>query len=310
MRQIQRCVKSLSESGLIIEVGRYKLGNSRDARKWRVNQEAIDTAIIAYDNMIASLSRDKMSHEPPCDILSDGERTSCRLIAGDTMSDGPNARRTESRADSNDGFNGFKVLKTSSKTVNPSDHRGLDRIEQLDGEARTACIALMVKSLNQRATSDEVVAAYQAALNKGYTPDQISQAYDRYIARYRRDNPETTRFAMRLDNYLTRGDGLRFDMPKPARRKETRPPAAGSTIEQAREARISALREKYPEYNEMVSKRTALYARHGKAMLLKDEESVRAYTEQIAEISKAIEKFEATHGEPHENEPKEANLNG
>ncbi len=138
----------------------------------------------------------------------------------------------------------------------------------------------MVRSLNQRATSEEVASAYAQALEMGYS-DQIASAYDRYIARYRRDNPDTARYAMRLDKYLTRGDGLRFDMPKPANRRKISPATrAGSAIEQSREAFTEALRRQYPD-DDMVCKRSAMHAQHGKAMLL-DEETASSCVRNIA----------------------------
>lgn len=311
VRQIQRCVKSLCESGLIIEVGRYRLGNSRDARRWRVSQEAIDSAIVSYDKMIASLSGDRMSHGAPSDILSGGGATLCRTAPCDNLSGGPNDHRTESRTEFNDGFRGSKVLRTSESSTRPSIQASQDKYEQLDGEARIACIALMVRSINQRATSEEVAAAYTQALEKGYTPDQIACAYDRYIARYRRDNPDTARYAMRLDKYLTRGDGLRFDMPKPAnRRKASSATHAGSAVEQSREAFTDALCHQYPEYDDMVRSRSAMYAQQGKAMLLKDEETANSYVEKISEISRLIEAFEADHVDSTNKQPKGADFDG
>lgn len=310
-RQIQRCVKSLCESGLIIEVGRYKLGNSRDARRWRVSQEAIDNAIVSYDKMIASLSGDRMSRGASSDILSSGGATICRAVPCDNLSGGPNDRRTESRTEFNDGFRGSKVLRTSECSTHPSIQASQDKYEQLDSEARIACIALMVRSLNQRATSEEVASAYAQALEMGYTPDQIASAYDRYIARYRRDNPDTARYAMRLDKYLTRGDGLRFDMPKPANRRKISPATrAGSAIEQSREAFTEALRRQYPEYDDMVCKRSAMHAQHGKAMLLKDEETASSCVRNIAEISRLIEAFEADHVDSTNKQTKGADTDG
>lgn len=296
VRQIQRCVKSLCESGLIIEVGRYRLGNSHDARRWRVSQEAIDRAIVSYDKMIASLSsRDRMSHDMPHDKMSGGRTTARRMVPCDIMSGAPNDHRTESRSDFDDGFKGFWGLEKGSNSIHPSIPDTQEKFEQLDGEARLACIALMRKSLNQRASSEEVAEAYAQAMEKGYTAEQIEKAYERYIARYRRDNPDTARYAMRLDNYLIRGDGLRFDMPKPANRKKKPVLKSGSAIEQSRQAFTEDLRKRYPEYNELVCSRSALYARHGKATLQKDEVTISACIEEIADLTLKIEAFESSH---------------
>lgn len=309
-RQIQRCVKSLCDSGLIIEVGRYRLGNSRDARRWRVSQEAIDAAIVSYDKMIASLSGDKKSYGAPPDRMSGGDATKCPAVPYDILSGDPNGRPTECRSDSNDGFRGFEVFRTEECSVHPSVQPSPDDYERLDGEARTALIALMTRSLNQRATSEETAAAYAKALAKGYTPDQIAAAYERYVRRYRMDNPDTARFAMRLDNYLTRGDGLRFDAPKPANRRKAGTHRVGSEIEQSREELTERLRRAFPEYDEMYSSRTVLYARHAKATVMKDEEAALAFADEIAEITYRIEAFEADHLAPGENENEEGRNDG
>ena len=285
-RQIQRCIKSLSEAGLIIEVGRYKLGNSRDARRWRVSQEAIESAISAYDE-ISPRSPDKMSHVASPDTMSHGQSPTCRTPSPDILSCDPKPHTTVSHPDRGRRTN----IQQSSMKRTPA---APDAFEQLDSEARAACRALMARSLNSRACPDDVAEAYAKALEKGYTPEQIARGYDLYAARYRRDNPDTARFAMRLDNYLTRGDGLAFDVPKPAKRKRLRTDSSRSA-DKGKVALADELREAFPEYNDMTSQRTGLYAQLAKANILEDRERVRMLEMQIEEIAKKIEAFEATY---------------
>lgn len=92
-------------------------------------------------------------------------------------------------------------------------------IEGVDQDFYDECInQLMDESLNKNAKFEEVKQAYLLAIAKGYSPKQIFNAYTkRYIPRERDKNPTTTRFAMRLDKYLTDSRGLRWDAPEPKR---------------------------------------------------------------------------------------------
>ena len=85
----------------------------------------------------------------------------------------------------------------------------------LEPELLAALKALMLRSINQRAPLAEILPAYRDALAAGYAPEQIDRGYTAYIKRYRRKNPDTADYAMRLSNYLVRGDGLRYDEPNP-----------------------------------------------------------------------------------------------
>ncbi|MEG0504146.1 MAG: hypothetical protein RR547_05830 [Raoultibacter sp.] len=92
----------------------------------------------------------------------------------------------------------------------------------LDPECMDAIKTLMRRSINRRVPLSEVLVSYKQALEAGYTPELIAQGYEKYIVRYRKAHPDTTEYAIRLSNYLTRGDGLAYDMsPKP---KATRIP--------------------------------------------------------------------------------------
>ena len=51
-------------------------------------------------------------------------------------------------------------------------------------------------------------------LTEGYSAEAIFHAYQRYLRRYRLDNPDTTRYAKQLKNWLRDGDGLFFDCPE------------------------------------------------------------------------------------------------
>lgn len=118
------------------------------------------------------------------------------------------------------------------------DGKGVDRISEskVDPEIASALHALMVRSINQRAPYEEVFPAYQRALDAGYTPEQIDQGYTAYIARYREKHPANPHYAMRLSNYLTRGDGLPFDEPKPRATIDADRPPIKSKAEQMRDA--------------------------------------------------------------------------
>lgn len=85
----------------------------------------------------------------------------------------------------------------------------------LEPEYLSAVKGLMKRSINQRAKIAEVIPAYREALENGYTPEQIDRGYTAYVARYRKKHPGDPSFAMRLSNYLVRGDGLPTDEPKP-----------------------------------------------------------------------------------------------
>ena len=91
-------------------------------------------------------------------------------------------------------------------TPQPTDTTGEDKFA-----------ALCAKSLRKVtvAAEDATRAAYNAAISRGYTPEQIIQAYDKYTARYRASN-DTLRFVKSMDRWLTDADGLSWDAPRPA----------------------------------------------------------------------------------------------
>lgn len=89
--------------------------------------------------------------------------------------------------------------------------------QDLEPELLASLNSLMLRSLNQRAPFAEVLPAYRDALAKGYTPEQIDRGYTAYVARYRERHPGDPSYAIRLSNYLLRGDGLSIDEPKPER---------------------------------------------------------------------------------------------
>lgn len=106
--------------------------------------------------------------------------------------------------------------KPNAKGMGGGDvHREIG--QDLEPELLASLNSLMLRSLNQRAPFAEVLPAYRDALAKGYTPEQIDRGYTAYVARYREQHPGDPSYAIRLSNYLLRGDGLSIDEPKPER---------------------------------------------------------------------------------------------
>ena len=98
-------------------------------------------------------------------------------------------------------------------------------------------------------TEDDARTAFTAALAKGYTSEQIVKAYDRYITRYRNDNPDTPRYAKRLDAWLSEPNGLAWDAPKP-RKLRKGPQAPSAPSEDEMRERLAAID---PEYQRLRS---------------------------------------------------------
>lgn len=99
----------------------------------------------------------------------------------------------------------------------------------------------------------ETIDAYNNAVQRGYTPKEIDDAYTLYVERYRQEHPDTIRYAKRLKNYLTDSNGLLFDAGKPRLRRNAvikKSPEAISDEEKAKaeeQARI-ALETSDPEF--------------------------------------------------------------
>lgn len=72
---------------------------------------------------------------------------------------------------------------------------------------------LSLKPVRGVEVSADTQAAWFEALEAGYTPESIIEAYRAYIVRYRADNPMNPRYAKQLRLYLREADGLAFDAP-------------------------------------------------------------------------------------------------
>ncbi|OUO91076.1 hypothetical protein B5F40_04635 [Gordonibacter sp. An230] len=283
VRQVQRAIKSLSESGLVVEVGRYRLGNNRDSRRFKVSQARIDEAVRSFDAEAAAraLSGDGMSREALPDETSPDRRTE-RRASGDGMSGEAAARATECRSERMEGScgsNGHPSKPSPAETRRAVGEKAAEAVERL-----------MEASINRRASFEEVAAAYARALARGYSPETIEEGYRRYTARYRRDNPETARYAMRLDNWLSRPDGLSFDLP-PKRSRGKRPsPEEERRAERERFER--ALMDRNPEYRELKELVGRLYPEMGWEKLRGSAEKASRLEDEIKRASARMEEIE------------------
>ncbi|MDY2776955.1 MAG: helix-turn-helix domain-containing protein [Collinsella sp.] len=87
---------------------------------------------------------------------------------------------------------------------------------------------LMELSLNRRASATQVQDAYDRIQSELSLPESlVLEAYELWIDSYREENPTTTRFAPRLDRWLTTGDGLRY-WATTALKRSTGSPATSS----------------------------------------------------------------------------------
>lgn len=72
---------------------------------------------------------------------------------------------------------------------------------------------LSLKPIRGIDVAADTQAAWFEALDAGYSPEGIIEAYRAYIVRYRADNPTNPRYAKQLRLYLREADGLAFDIP-------------------------------------------------------------------------------------------------
>ena len=285
VRQVQRAIKSLSESGLVVEVGRYRLGNDRDSRRFKVSQARIDEAVRSFDAEAAAraLSGDGMSREALPDETSPDRRTE-RRASGDGMSGEAAVRATECRPERMKGSYGEREHPSK-----PSPAEARDAVGE---EVAEAVERLMGASINRRASFEEVAAAYARALARGYSPESIEEGYRRYTARYRRDNPETARYAMRLDNWLSRPDGLSFDLP--AKRCGKRRPSPEEDRRAERERFEQRLMDGNPEYRELKELVGRLYPEMGWEKLNGNAEEAARMESEIEKASARMAEIEAS----------------
>lgn len=88
----------------------------------------------------------------------------------------------------------------------------------LDDRQQQAFQELSKRSINRNFSVGryEEMQLFSQRVSDGYRPEQVLLAYDRYVSRYRDEHPDTTRYAMRLANWLSeRGDGISFDLRLP-----------------------------------------------------------------------------------------------
>jgi predicted transcriptional regulator len=158
-----------------------------------------------------------------------------------------------------------------------------------------AADALMLRSLNRNLDPDEVKAAYLSALARGYAPPWIAEAYEAYIERYRLEHPETTRWAMRLVNWLSeRGDGIDYDMAKVKRRKERLRPTATVTEKtpvERREEAYARLAEADPAFREIRRELSRMWAGLAKASLMRNDEETRRARDRVDEVRREMEAY-------------------
>ncbi|MDR1185445.1 MAG: hypothetical protein LBK67_11715 [Coriobacteriales bacterium] len=180
------------------------------------------------------------------------------------------------------------VIRTRDAPL-PTDVRILTEQE------RIAAGTLMLRSLNRNIDSGEVKEAYLSALVRGYEPSWIAEAYEAYIERYRLEHPETTRWAMRLVNWLSeRGDGIDYDRATIRRREARLRPVATvremSPIERREEAYVR-LAEADTTFREIRRELSRAWAGLAKATLMRDDEETRKARSRADELSGEMEAY-------------------
>jgi hypothetical protein len=177
----------------------------------------------------------------------------------------------------------------------PTLARTLTEQEQLSVDA------LMLRSLNRNIDSDEAKAAYLSALARGYEPSWIAEAYEAYIERYRLEHPETTRWAMRLVNWLSeRGDGIDYDIAGIKRREERLNPTTTTTVREKslaerQEEAYTRVAEADTAFREIRRELSRTWAVLAKASLMRDDEATRKARARVDELSGEMEAYFRCH---------------
>lgn len=146
----------------------------------------------------------------------------------------------------------------------------------------------------RRAEYAQTIDAYRDALRAGYAPEAICKAYVRYVKRYRREHPETIRYAKHLLAYLTEPAGLAFDAPKPTRSDPAPTPKSQEQLEAERAERARAeaeatLAETDPRYQALSKRRMDLL---GEAVRCGSNRDQEAYEQKMAEASELGEQMD------------------
>lgn len=278
---INRCYKSLIAKDCIVEVGERKFKNGRIAKIYSTHTATVAKAIARYSESHEKFSTKR--EQTLCDEMPQREQTLCdeslqEQTFCDKTSHGANILRTQSSPNALNRENRAIFTPENGadspcdKTSHVTDRHTIKQIKEIDisinqssgsstskspvastlsPEQEIAFRALCEKSLKAVSASseDETRAAYAAALAKGYTPDQVAAAYDKYVARYRETNPQTPRFAKKLCNWLASSDGFFWDAP---RRLNKQMPKRAQSSDDRQKAMKGRLAEIDPTYAQMV----------------------------------------------------------
>lgn len=275
---INRSMRALVEKGCVAEIGTRRLRSGRSVKVYTTHTEKVVRAMASYaatstgiqgaeksqiapsnensSQQISPISddpsqgprRDDSSHEGNC--IDDGDFLKA-LNCGYANSDSPFSLK----GGASDHSSHVAVSHTDSKgSIKPPQSLRTETVlvaKQLAPEDEVAFATLCKKSLKPVwvTTEDDARTAFTAALAKGYTSEQIVKAYDRYITRYRNDNPDTPRYAKRLDAWLSEPNGLAWDAPKP-RKLRKGPQAPSAPSEDEMRERLAAID---PEYQRLRS---------------------------------------------------------
>ena len=115
------------------------------------------------------------------------------------------------------------TIAVTDRLTDDLKSRFLESVEAHKNAFSLLC-QLSLKPVRGVEVSVDTQAAWFEALEAGYTPEGIIEAYRAYIVRYRADNPMNPRYAKQLRLYLREADGLAFDAPakeKPATQEIT-----------------------------------------------------------------------------------------
>lgn len=305
---INRSMKALVEKGCVVELGTRRLANGRTAKVYSTQTEKVAKAMASYSS---KPRRDLSSHPPSAtcdekapeqplrDRLSQPQRGSFERLGNMLPNCDNDALQEDLRPNGAPCAKTSHVIEGRTESLSEEDSSPSSRTTnlQVDGtltETDEACFAALCrKSLKPVwvTTEDDARVAYVRALSKGYTSEQIAKAYDRYIRRYRNDNPDTPRFAKRLDAWLSDPNGLAWDAPKPqaTAKRQNASPSVGIDLQE----RLAVIDPTYAELRmahvRAVRDLGQAYGRH-----LPDAEIARL-SEEVNTRLQAVESYFASH---------------
>lgn len=241
---VKNAFKQLTTSGLIRDVSNAPQGSTLD-RKWVVTEESQKNKPIRSGSSLVDFtpekppvaSRTNLVHEPFSHTIipvqstqNEGNNISgtnftheeisqpkSTFAHGQDLPDSQTKSNSELSPKSQLGTQGIVAETKDNTKFNTSIHpfvysssdSGAVRLDYVQDIKE-----LISKSPNKRAGNHEVVKAYDEAIAKGYTPERIAAAYERYIATYKQSY-STPQYIMRLDKFLRDSSGLSFYAPKP-----------------------------------------------------------------------------------------------